>query len=113
MPDEVFTPPKEGRTRLARRYRQLMVRRGKQQAAVAVDHQILVTAYHMLRRQEDDTEAAPAALDERRHAQTRLRAANQLRQLGFEVTLTPKEAAAWTRIFYLVLASRQGMGNSR
>jgi len=84
----------EGRTRLARRYRQLMVRRGKQRAAVAVGHQILVTAYHMLRRQEDYTEAAPAALDERRRAQTRLRAVNQLRQLGFEVTLTPKEAAA-------------------
>ena len=84
----------EGRTRLARRYRQLLVRRGKQRAAVAVGHQILVTAYHMLRRQEDYTAVAPAALDERRRAQTRLRAVSQLRQLGFEVTLTPKEAAA-------------------
>ena len=84
----------EGRTRLARRYRQLLVRRGKQRAAVAVGHQILVTAYHMLRRQEDYTAVAPAALDERRRAQTRLRAVNQLRQLGFDVTRTPKEAAA-------------------
>ena len=84
----------EGRTRLARRYRQLMVRRGKQRAAVAVGHQILVIAYHLLHRQEEYTEATPAALDERRRAQARLRAVQQLRQLGFEVTLTPREEAA-------------------
>ncbi len=84
----------EGRTGLARRYRQLVVRRGKQRAAVAVGHQILITAYHLLRRQEDYTEVTPAALDERRRARARLRAVAQLRQLGFEVTLTPKEAAA-------------------
>jgi transposase len=83
-----------GRTGLARRYRQLMARRGKQRAAVAVGHQILVTAYHLLRRQEDYTEGTPAALDERRRARAPLRAVQQLRQLGFEVTLTPKEAAA-------------------
>ena len=83
-----------GRTRLAQRYRQLVVRRGKQRAAVAVGHQILITAYHLLRRQEDYTEVTPAALDERRRAQARLRAVQQLRQLGFEVTLTPKEAVA-------------------
>jgi transposase len=84
----------EGRTRLARRYRQLTVRRGTQRAAVAVGHQILVIAYHLLRRQEDYTEATPAALDERRRAQARLRAVAQLRPLGFEVTLTPREEAA-------------------
>jgi hypothetical protein len=58
-----------------------------------VGHQLLITAYH-LRRQEDYTEVTPAALDERRRAQARLRAVQQLRQLGFEVTLTPKEAVA-------------------
>ena len=36
----------------------------------------------------------PADLDERRHAQARLRAVQQLRQLGYDVTLTAKEAAA-------------------
>jgi transposase len=83
-----------GRTGLARRYRQLMARRGTQRAAVAVGHQILITAYHLLRRQEDYAEATPAALDERRRTQARLRAVAHLRQLGFEVTLTPKEAVA-------------------
>ena len=84
----------EGRTRLAQRYRQLVVRRGKQRAAVAVGHQILVTAYHLLQRQEDYGEVTPAALDERRRTQARLRAVQQLRQLAFEVTLAPTEAAA-------------------
>jgi len=84
----------EGRTRLARRYRQLVVRRGKQRAALAVGHQILVTAYYLLQRKEDYSEVTPAALDERRRTQARLRAVQQLRQLGFEVTLAPAEAAA-------------------
>ncbi len=84
----------EGRTRLAQRYRQLVVRRGKQRAAVAIGHQILVTAYYLLQRQEDYNEVTPAALDERRRTQARLRAVQQLRQLGFEVTLAPAEAAA-------------------
>jgi transposase len=83
-----------GRTALADQYRRLVVRRGKKKAAIAVGHRILTLAYHLLRRQEDYRELAPADLDERRRAQARLRAVNQLRQLGFEVTLTPKEAAA-------------------
>ncbi|MDQ6748417.1 MAG: transposase, partial [Candidatus Dormibacteraeota bacterium] len=84
----------EGRTRLAQRYRQLVVRRGKPRAAVAIGHQILIAAYHLLQRQEDYNEVTPAALDERRRTQARLRAVQQLRQLGFDVTLAPTEAAA-------------------
>lgn len=83
-----------GRTALADQYRRLVVRRGKKKAAVAVGHRILTLAYHLLRRQENYWELAPADLDERRRTQVRLRAVNQLRQLGFEVTLTAKEAAA-------------------
>ncbi len=71
-----------------------MVRRGEQRAAVAVGHQILVTAYYLLQRQEDYSEVLPTALDERRRTQARLRAVQQLRQLGFAVTLAPTEAAA-------------------
>ena len=75
----------EGRARPARRYRQLVVRRG---------HQILVTAYCLLRRQEGYIETEPAALDGRRWTQARLRVVQQLRQLGFAVTLAPAEDAA-------------------
>src|SRR5207248_857126 len=84
----------DGRTALADQYRRLVVRRGKKKAAIAVGHRMLTLAYHLLRRQEDYREPAPADLDERRRAQARLRAVNQLRQLGSAVTLTPREAAA-------------------
>src|SRR3954452_22558084 len=83
-----------GRTALADQYRRLVVRRGKGKAAVAVGHRILLIAYRLLQHREDYRELAPADLDERRHAQARLRAVQQLRQLGYDVTLTAKEAAA-------------------
>jgi len=83
-----------GRTRLAQRYRQLVVRRGERRAAVAIGHQLLVTAYYLLQRQEGDNEVTPAALDERRRTQARLRAVQRLRQLGLAVTLAPAAAAA-------------------
>ena len=83
-----------GRRGLAQLYQRLLVRRGKKKAAVAVGHRILTLAYHLLRRREDYHEVAPADLDARRRTPARLRAVNQLRQRGFEVTRTPKEAAA-------------------
>ena len=83
-----------GRTALADQYRRLVVRRGKGKAAVAVGHRILLIAYRLLLHREDYREVAPADRDERRHVQARLRAVQQLRQLGYEVTLTAKEAAA-------------------
>lgn len=83
-----------GRTGLARQYRGLVVRRGKQKAAVAVGHRILLLAYHLLQQGEDYQELAPADLEERRRIQLRNRALSQLRHLGFDVTLTPKGAAA-------------------
>jgi hypothetical protein len=43
--------------------------------------------------QEDYSEVTPAELDGRRRAQACLRAVQQLRQLGFEVTLTTREVA--------------------
>lgn len=83
-----------GRTALADQYRRLVIRRGKGKAAVAVGHRILLIAYQLLQQREDYREVAPADLDERRHAQARLRAVQQLRQLGYDVTLTTKEDAA-------------------
>ena len=83
-----------GRTALAHLYRRLVVRRGKRKAAVAVGHRILTIAYYVLARGECYREAPPADLDERRRLRARTRAVDQLRQLGFEVTLTPKQPAA-------------------
>jgi hypothetical protein len=49
-----------------------------------------VIAFHVLRDHQEYHEPSLLALDEHR----RTRALDQLRQLGFEVTLTPKEDAA-------------------
>jgi transposase len=83
-----------GRSALAGDYRRLAARRGKKKAAIAVGHRILVIAYHVLRDRQEYREPTPLALDEHRQLRARNRAVDQLRQLGFEVTLTPKEAVA-------------------
>jgi hypothetical protein len=83
-----------GRTRLAGQYRRLVVRCGKKKAAVAVGHTILRLVYHVLTHHEPYQEPDLSYLDERRRAQAQQRALHQLRALGYEVTITPKEPAA-------------------
>lgn len=83
-----------GRTGLARRYRRLVVRRGKGRAAVAVGHHLLVAVYYVLRDQVAYHEPTPDDLAAKRRERTQARAVEQLRQLGFAVTLTPKQPAA-------------------
>jgi len=83
-----------GRTGLAGHYRRLVTRRGKQKAIVAVGHRILIIAYYVLRDEETYCEPMLPHLDERRQQRARDRAINQLHQLGFEVTLIPKQPAA-------------------
>jgi transposase len=83
-----------GRTGLAHRYRRLVVRRGKGRAAVAVGHQILITAYYVLRDGAVYHEPDPGELAARQRERAQARAVEQLRHLGFEVTLTPKQPAA-------------------
>ena len=83
-----------GRCALAGDYRRLVARRGKKKATIAVGHRILVIAYHVLRDRQEYREPTPLALDEHRRHRARNRAVDQLRQLGYEVTLTPKEDAA-------------------
>ena len=77
-----------------RSFRTARARRGKKKAAIAVGHRILVIAYHVLRDRREYHEPTPLALDEHRRLRARNRALDQLRQLGFEVTLTPKAGAA-------------------
>jgi transposase len=79
---------------LAAQYRRLVVRCGKQKAAVAVGHTILVTAYYLLLRQATYRDHVPADRDERRRERAQRRAVAQLQTLGFEVALTPKDPAA-------------------
>ena len=79
---------------LTARYRHLVVRRGPAKAAVALGHAILVSAYHMLAREEDYHEIDPRQYDERRRARLEKRAVEQLRALGYDVTLTQTKPAA-------------------
>ncbi len=83
-----------GRTAFAQQYRRIVVRRGPKKAAVAVGHAILVTAYFLVSRHTTYREPDPSQFDDRRRARVRQRALDQLRALGYHVTLAPKEVAA-------------------
>ncbi len=58
------------------------------------DNRLLMIAYHVLRNRQEYREPTVAYLDEQRRVRARRRALDQLRQLGYEVTLTPTEPAA-------------------
>jgi len=79
---------------LQAQYRRLKYRRGQGKAAVAVGHSILVIAYCLLSRKDVYHDLDPTYLDDRRRARTQRRAVDQLRALGYEVTLVPKQPAA-------------------
>ncbi len=87
---------KPGRAYLRGQYRRLVVRGGKKKAAMAVGHTILRIAYHLLTHQVSYQEQEMVYLDERRRARAQQRAVDQLKALGYDVTLTPtpKEPAA-------------------
>jgi transposase len=78
---------------LGARFRALAARRGKQRAAVAVGHALLVVTYHILTTHEPYH--APLPLPPRRTPEPRPEVlVQQLRDLGFAVTITPREPAA-------------------
>ena len=80
-------------TALGARFRALTARRGKKRAAVAVGHSILLLAYHLLTTREpyDDLARRPPPA---RRGPSPTQLVQQLEALGFDVTLTPKGAAA-------------------
>jgi transposase len=83
-----------GRAALAGHYRRLVARRGRQKAVVAVGHRLLVIVYHVLRHGQSYQEPTPTDLDRRRRRRARDHAIDQLRRLGYDITVTPKPAAA-------------------
>ena len=74
---------------LGAQYRRLAARRGKQRAAIAVAHSILVCAYHMLKRGTDYVELGGHYFDKRNQPQLQQRLVTRLEHLGFSVTLQP------------------------
>ena len=85
---------KKDQTYLRGQYGRLDARCGKKKAIVAVGHTILRIAHHLLSTHTTYQERELTRLDERRQARRQQRALDQLRALGYEVTLTPKEPAA-------------------
>lgn len=74
--------------------RRLAGRIGKQQAAVAVGHRILVIMYHLLADQEDYEELGANYYDERQREIVEGRLVRRLEKLGYSVTRQPKPKIA-------------------
>jgi len=85
---------KKDHTYLRGQYRRLVVRCGKQKAAVAVGHTILRIAHHVLAHETTYQERELVQLDDHRRARMQQRALAQLKALGYDVALTPKQPAA-------------------
>jgi transposase len=77
-------------------YRRLAARRGKQRAAVAVGHSLLVTGYHLITRQETYQDLGANYFDERDREAVKRRAVRRLEKLGFQVQLQSVAALSVT-----------------
>ena len=81
-------------TYLSAQYRQLVRRRGKKRAIIAVAHSIIISAYHMLSRHEVYRELGHNYFDERKKAAVVNRLSRRLSKLGYSVRLEPLVEAA-------------------
>jgi transposase len=79
-------------TYLSAQYHRLAGRRGKKRAIMAVEHSILVMAYHMIQRQEPYHELGGEYFDKRRPQATAKRLVKRLEQLGYQVSLQASPA---------------------
>lgn len=75
-------------TSLGQRYHRLCARRGRKRATIAIAHQILVLAYHLLTHDECYSDVTPADEAERRRLAEERRLINRLQRLGNTVTIT-------------------------
>ncbi|MBI3329977.1 MAG: IS110 family transposase [Nitrospinae bacterium] len=80
-------------TYLSALYHRLAARRGKKRAIIAVAHSIVVSAFHMLSRNEPYHELGANYFDEHRRHQLVDRLARRIERLGYRLTLEPVAAA--------------------
>jgi transposase len=71
-------------------YQRLRARRGAKRAVLAVDHAMLVCADHVILRREPSREWGPDSDARRQPAATARKLTQRLRDLGFEVLITPR-----------------------
>lgn len=76
-------------TALSARHRRIMRHRGYNRAVVAVGHEILVIAYHLIARGTTYRELGSSYFDRRHADRTIRRCVRTLEQLGQRVTLQP------------------------
>jgi transposase len=80
-------------TYLSSFYHRIARRRGKKRAILAVAHKLLVIIYHVLKTKKPYTELGEDYFDQLEKTQIERRSVRRLEQLGYEVTLTPKQIA--------------------
>jgi transposase len=80
-------------TYLSTQYHRLAGRRGAKKAIVAVEHSILVIAYHLLKRHEAYRELGGDYFDQRRPEATSNRLVKRLERMGFQVSLQAMPAS--------------------
>jgi transposase len=78
-------------TYLGAYYQRLKKRLGSKKAIIALAHRLLVIIYHLLTEQQPYRELGPGHADEQAAESSRRWAIRRLEQLGFAVTLTPKD----------------------
>jgi transposase len=70
-------------------YYRIVARRGKQRAAIAVGHALLITGYHLITTRQSFQDLGNTYFDERNREAVKRRAVRKLEQLGFQVQITP------------------------
>ena len=74
-------------------YHRIARRRGKQKAIMALSHKVLVILYHVLREKKPYTDLGADYFDKLDTTRIQRHHIHRLEQLGYTVTLAPKEAA--------------------
>jgi transposase len=80
-------------TYLHEQYQRIARRRGRNRAALAVAHSVLVIAYYVLRDKKPFVELGPDYFDKLDAERLQRHHIRRLEQLGYKVTLTPQEVA--------------------
>jgi transposase len=77
---------------LSAQYHRLAARRGKKRALVAVGHTLLVVIYHVLKHNKEYQDLGPDYFERREPERLQRYLVRRLQGLGYDVTLTPKQA---------------------
>jgi transposase len=81
-------------TYLSAYYHRIAHRRGKKRAILAVAHKLLIILYHVLKTKKPYTDLGEDSFEQIDHIRIQRRAIQRLEQLGYDVTLTPKQMAS-------------------